>query len=347
MADITLEIPVIDASKAHSHAECVRVAEAFSEVGCLAFRGLGSKDEITPRLTAMLVDYFRQPDDVKARDIRAKLSYQVGLTPAYTEFAVPRPEKIAQLLPEHYPTPFEGADPKERFFTRVGPPPTTKLFPQLAAKPVVPAGFPDWTGLINQWGDQAIDAMMTLAEMAAEGFGLERNAFSSLLAGGQHLFAPTGSDLSKHGAPGTVLAAFHDDLNFMSIHGKSNFPGLRVWKRDGTPVWVRVPDGCLLAQAGQQFEHLTGGKVLAGLHEVVSTEAMHAAEAWKTAIAFGVTPWRVSTTLFGHVMPDHVLKPLLRQIDARAQNDYPPIYAGDQVMRELALIGLASGATKH
>jgi hypothetical protein len=46
-------------------------------------------------------------------------------------------------------------------------------------------------------------------------------------------------------------------------------------------------------------------------------------------------------------MPDHVLKPLLRQIDARAQNDYPPIYAGDQVMRELALIGLASGATKH
>jgi hypothetical protein len=31
---------------------------------------------------------------------------------------------------------------------------------------------------------------------------------------------------------------------------------------------VTVPDGCLLVQAGKQIEHLTGGHVMAGFHEV-------------------------------------------------------------------------------
>ena len=50
--------------------------------------------------------------------------------------------------------------------------------------------------------------------------------------------------------------------------GKSNFPGLSVWARDGTKMAVTVPDGCLLVQAGKQIEHLTGGHVMAGFHEV-------------------------------------------------------------------------------
>lgn len=33
-------------------------------------------------------------------------------------------------------------------------------------------------------------------------------------------------------------------------------------------VQVRVPNGCLLVQAGKQMEYLTGGRVLAGFHEV-------------------------------------------------------------------------------
>lgn len=31
---------------------------------------------------------------------------------------------------------------------------------------------------------------------------------------------------------------------------------------------VRVPEGCLLVQAGKQMEHVTGGRILAGFHEV-------------------------------------------------------------------------------
>jgi hypothetical protein len=39
------------------------------------------------------------------------------------------------------------------------------------------------------------------------------------------------------------------DLNWMTIHGKSRFPGLFIWLRDGRRVPVAVPDGCLLLQA--------------------------------------------------------------------------------------------------
>jgi len=39
---------------------------------------------------------------------------------------------------------------------------------------------------------------------------------------------------------------------------------------------VRIPDGCLLIQAGIQLQYLTGGKCLAGFHEVVYTPEVKA-----------------------------------------------------------------------
>jgi len=39
------------------------------------------------------------------------------------------------------------------------------------------------------------------------------------------------------------------DMNMLTIHGKSRFPGLHIWLRDGRRMPVRVPDGCLLLQA--------------------------------------------------------------------------------------------------
>ena len=58
----------------------------------------------------------------------------------------------------------------------------------------------------------------------------------------------------------------------MTIHGKCRFPGLYIWTSDNKKLLVRIRDGCLLAQAGKQFEWLTGGVVKAGFHEVVVTE---------------------------------------------------------------------------
>lgn len=32
---------------------------------------------------------------------------------------------------------------------------------------------------------------------------------------------------------------------------------------------VKIPDGCLFLQAGKMLEHLTGGYIMAGFHEVI------------------------------------------------------------------------------
>ena len=101
---------------------------------------------------------------------------------------------------------------------------------------------------MDMWGNKMIAALLTVAEMTASGFNMPADTFTSRLQFGPHLLAPTGSDFNKYAKEGTVLAGFHTDLNFFTIHGKSRFPGLRIWTREGKRVGVVVPDGCLLIQ---------------------------------------------------------------------------------------------------
>jgi len=173
---------------------------------------------------------------------------------------------------------------------------------------------------------------------------LPSDAFTELMKCGPHLLAPTGSDLDTHGKLGTVFASYHYDLNFMTIHGRSRFPGLAVWTRAGKKIRVKVPAGCLLLQAGKQFEWLTGGHVLAGFHEVV------VADATLTAIAKAKEEkkslWRVSSTLFSHIASDHTLQPLGKFATEENLKNYPPTKSGKQVQAELDMIDLGQGEPK-
>jgi isopenicillin N synthase-like dioxygenase len=137
----------------------------------------------------------------------------------------------------------------------------------------------------------------------------------------------------------------------LTIHGKSRFPGLNIWSRQGKKVQVRVPDGCLLIQAGLQLEHLTGkhihsyhhlirlgGYVQAGFHEVVVLK--DTLEAMEKAKQQGRSLWRVSSTLFLHIATDHELSPLHQFKTKESTLEYPPILAGEKVQRELECLDL-------
>jgi len=159
-------------------------------------------------------------------------------------------------------------DAKWRFMWKIGKRADNALddFPQ-----VIPKDFPDWEDKMNTWGGKLIDAVYSVSEMAALGMGVEKDTFTKRLNGGAHLLAPTGSDLVKNDV-GAVFAGFHYDIAFLTIHGKSRFPGLYAWLRNDQKLQISVPEGCLLLQAGKLFEHITGGYVLAGFHEVIYTE---------------------------------------------------------------------------
>jgi isopenicillin N synthase-like dioxygenase len=98
---------------------------------------------------------------------------------------------------------------------------------------------------MGSWGNRLLTAGETAAEMAAIGMGLEKDTFTKRMKEGAHLLAPTGSDLVRNDV-GTTLAGFHYDIAFLTVHGKSRFPGLYVWLRNWKKVPVKIPKGCLL-----------------------------------------------------------------------------------------------------
>lgn len=336
-----VDIPKIDTARYVAREDgcredCNAVAQAFQEYGIVAVQCQSVPQGLHDRFMETMLTYFRQPEEKKRRDERAVLSHQVGWTPPYTEKPVDRSARIAALPDGHKPHPIIGKDPKERVFwpVRLESPPADTKFPILNAEPVIPEGFPEWGAVMDAYGTAMLEAIFITLEMAAIGFGARDDLFTSRMRCAPHLLAPTGTDLMKYGRPGTVHAGVHDDLNIASAHGQANHPGLIAWLRDGTSIPVRIERGWLLVQAGQQMEHATGGVVHCGLHEVVATEelARRVADACATG---DEQPWRVSTTLFGHMNSDDMLEPLGLFADSPHAANYPPMRVGDQVAREI------------
>lgn len=322
---------------------CSEVSRTLRETGALLVKDPRCTAEDNDRFINMMENYFEKPDEFKRQQERAHLHYQVGVTPEGVE--VPRSlvdeemqEKLRAMPKECQPSTPTGPDPKWRYMWRVGPRPSNTRFQELNAEPVIPDGFPEWKETMDSWGYKMISAIEAVAVMAAIGFGLPKDAFTALMKQGPHLLAPTGSDLRRHGKEGTVFAGYHYDLNFLTIHGRSRFPGLSIWLRNGQKVGVKVPVGCLLIQTGKQIEWLTGGDCIAGMHEVVVTN--RTIDAIKLASQHNRSLWRVSSTLFAHIASDAVLKPLGHFAQSPLASKYPPIPAGEFVEQELAVINL-------
>ncbi|KAK9669806.1 hypothetical protein RND81_13G155500 [Saponaria officinalis] len=322
---------------------CLEVSRTLKETGALLIRDPRCTVEDNDRFLDMMEKYFEQPLEFKSMQERPQLHYQVGVTPEGVE--VPRSlvdeemqKKLKAMPREVQPATPHGPDRKWRYMWRIGPRPSDTRFVELNAEPVVPLGFDQWTETMDSWGSKMIEATKVVAEMAAVGFGLPKDAFTSLMNLGPHLLAPTGSDLARYGEKGIVFAGYHYDLNFLTIHGRSRFPGLNIWLRNGEKVEVKVPVGCLLIQTGKQIEWLTAGECIAGMHEVVVTD--RTLEAIRLASEQSRSLWRVSSTLFAHIASDAVLKPLGHFADSPLASMYPPMCAGEFVEKELSVINL-------
>lgn len=378
----SMDLPIIDLdiyrsappSSAAAQEECARAARALITYGALVLHDSRVSESDNEAFLDLLEDYFAQPAATLKKDERPELGYQVGVTLENTEkpkCAVDEPclDVIQRLAPAERPLDISGhqPDPKCRFFHRMGEPaPYATQFPGLNADNVIPEAAEireRWTPVMETWGKSMKSAVSGLAEMTAVGMGLPAETFTDAGRYGPHLLAPTASDLEKYGSKDTILAGFHTDLNFLTIHGRSRYPGLHVWARNtGRRIAVSIPrpqsnqpGSYLLVQAGKQLEHLTGGLVKAGYHEVVVNDATT-----RTITArrhdFADRPLvRISSTMFWHLSSDYDLSPipaLAAQAKAvRAANfdlgrdegsevEYEPMKVGQQVQNELKHIAL-------
>jgi hypothetical protein len=95
------------------------------------------------------------------------------------------------------------------------------------------------------------------------------------------------------------------------------------------------------------FEHITGGYVLSGYHEVIYTEGTKAGleKAKQENLEGGKRIlWRVSSTLFSHLRYNVDLSPLpemAHMYNENALTTYKKMTAQDKLMEELRAINLA------
>ncbi|GLB35893.1 putative clavaminate synthase-like protein [Lyophyllum shimeji] len=373
--ELSMDLPVIDLdlflSKPRGSEEvineCKKAADALTTYGALVLHDSRVSEQDNSTFLDLLEDYFAQPTEILKKDERPELSYQAGVTLENTEkpkCAVDEPclRIIEKLDPAERPLDISAhsPDPKCRFFWKMSEkPPYDTQFPVLNAPNVVPQdeGLRErWTPIMEQWGKSMRTAVADLAVMTAIGLGLPAEIFRDAGKYGPHLLAPTASDLVKYGKEDTILAGFHSDLNFLTIHGRSRYPGLHIWARNtGKRIPVRIPAGnYLLVQAGKQLEHITGGLIKAGYHEVVVNEkTVSVIEARKAQ--FPDRPLiRISSTFFWHLSSDYDLAPIpelaaraqiIREEQARLgkeeeQSVYEPVKVGQQVQNELKHIAL-------
>ncbi|KAI0080335.1 Clavaminate synthase-like protein [Panus rudis PR-1116 ss-1] len=348
--------------------ECKKAADALIIYGALLVHDSRVSEEDNSVFLDLLEDYFAQPDELLKQDERPELGYQVGVTLENTEkpkCAVDEPclNVIARLEPSERPLDITAhqPDPKCRFFWKMSEkPPYETQFPELNAPNVVPQAETiksRWTPIMEKWGKSMKQAVENLAEMAAIGLGLPQSAFTDAGRYGPHLLAPTASDLVKYSKKDTILAGFHTDLNFLTIHGRSRYPGLNIWARNtGKRIPVRFPPTgrYLLVQAGKQLEHLSGGLIKAGYHEVVVNDATLEAVERRKRENPDRPLIRISSTFFWHLSSDYDLAPipLLRDRARSLRADkinlgviedeevYEPMKVGQQVQNELKHIAL-------
>ncbi|EEF49198.1 conserved hypothetical protein [Ricinus communis] len=343
-----MELPVIDLSQYLEVAEKLsndpeKLSGQFKEFGPWLGELCKEVSRILRETGALIIEDPRcsAEDNDKFLDLMEKK--QIGSSPDGLE--VPRcvvdeniQEKVKAMPKDSQPTLPDGPDRKWRYMWRVGPPPPNTRFKGFNMEPPIPEGFPEWKEVMDMWGYKMVNAVLAVAELAAIGFGLPKDAFTSLMKQGPQLLGPTGSDLSQYSEEGTVFAGYHYDTNFLTIHGRSRFPGLNIWLRSGQKLEVKVPSGCLFLQAGKQMEWLTAGECMAGMHEVVVTDRTK--EAIKKASEQNRSLWRVSSTLFSNIASDAVLKPLGHFAECPLASNYPPMFAGEFMEQELSAINL-------
>ncbi|KAF8585134.1 Clavaminate synthase-like protein [Ramaria rubella] len=349
--------------------ECKRAADALITFGALILRDSRVEEEDNVKFLDLFEDYFSQPEALLKRDERPELAYQIGVTLENTEKPVcavhePCLDVIQRLEPSERPLDISAhnPDPKCRFFWRMSsPPPYETAFPRINAPNIIPESLQfenTWEPTLEKWGACMKRAVEDLAQMTALGLGLDRNTFTDAGKYGPHLLAPTASDLQKYGVKGTILAGFHTDLNFLTIHGRSRYPGLNIWARNtGKRIPVLFPEEgrFLLVQAGKQLEHMTGGLIKAGYHEVVVNDATLDALSLRVVTHPGRPHIRISSTFFWHLSSDFDLAPIPKLTEEASRHEgacqsqlsngiKPPVYetmkVGHQVQNELRHIAL-------
>lgn len=341
-------IPTVDLRDLTSDdpARRTRAADAlrlgFGHYGLVYVAGHGVDAAGVSELYDSYQAFARRPEAEKATLGGEPVWFQRGWTPPNTEKAV-----LAGGQPDF----------KECYFVAPLPSPegAKRQYPQIHADNVWPeagAGFDAdaFRARYLAMGKALHEAGATLLRGAALALGLDEATFVERIDGGAHVtrllrYLPL--DATQVGS-GILWGEEHTDFNLLTLlpggrfydpQGKSaprpdDASGLFLRTRgtdehpDGELVRGVAPEGCIVAQVGQQLEILTGGTFLATPHVITATK---------------VPGWsRMSAAHFVHAHAEAILAPLPPfRGDAQLEAYGPPVLASTYSLKTLVDIGLA------
>ncbi len=338
-----MEIPVVDLQDLRSPEAGRRaraaaaLREAFGVYGLVYLRHHG----IERAEVLALYDRFREvldrPESEKRTWGGAEIWYQRGWTPPNTEQAV-----VAGGQPDFKECYFAAPEPLD--------PRCAAFWPEVYCDNV----WPDGAGAFREAYLALGRAVHRVGELVLRGcalaLDLPEETFVARTAGGAHVsrllqYLPLREDQV---GTGILWGEEHTDFNLLTLlpggcfyhpdgtraEGRPDGVGggltLRTRPTEAHPngqvVAGRPPEGCMVAQVGQQLEVLTGGRFLATPHRISAPE-----EAGWT---------RCSFAHFVHLQGMQPVAPLEPFADADAAYS-PPALAGTYAMKTLVDIGLA------
>ncbi len=338
-----LQVPIVDLedlahpSPARTARSTEAIMQAFGTYGLIYLRNHG----IDPALLDTFYNDFQgftACDEAEKRAMsRPDIWFQRGWTPPNTERAV-----IAGGQPDF----------KECFFA--APEPLDPLglmeYPEIYAPNIWPEGHEGFRDSYLDIGHQLHEVGLALLRGAARALGLAPYTFEAAAYGASHVtralrYLPLNADQVQ---TDILWGEEHTDFNLLTLLPGGRFIspegqycgrpddqcGLYLRTRpskahpQGQMVPGKPPEGCVVAQVGQQLEILTGGAFLATPHVI------------KAPRAPGYS--RVSMAHFIHLHAHQILFPLPPFQTPEVIKAYsPPVLAGTYGTKTLVDIGLA------
>jgi len=338
-----LNIPVVDLADLESPKRDAqqRAREAlstgFGTYGLVFIRNHGINPEELEAFYESFVDFTDRGEEEKQKLSTPHIWFQRGWTPPNTEQAV-----VAGGQPDFKECYFMAPEPVD--------PLLAQEYPQIYAENVWPEDAQAFEDHYTSIGQQLHAIGLKLLRGSAEALELPAYQFEQATYGGAHVtralrYIPLGADQVD---TGILWGEEHTDFNLLTLlpggrfldeHGKrcpkpDDASGLYLRTRpsaehpNGVLLRGKPPEGCIVAQVGQQLEILTGGTFLATPHVI------------KAPSTPGFS--RVSMAHFVHVHAHQLLFPLERFQTTESINAYrPPVLAGTYGVKTLVDIGLA------
>jgi isopenicillin N synthase-like dioxygenase len=309
------EVPIVDKESFYGSAvereRCVKtLGKAFEEVGFVRVSNHGVPSKELEKCYADYRKFFLLPESIKQKYNGAKFSFQRGWTPPGTEKA------IGTAIP----------DSKENLFfgPSVIPMALSQRFPELYAANIWPEEVPGMEentmalyAYLEELGMQVLDILTAYLQVGP-------TQLFEMMRQGPHVLRPL------YYPPRVGSGGEHVDLNLLTILPPATGAGLMIQKRNGE--WLEGPasEDSFLVQAGDQLQHLTGGRLLSARHKVTVPPDR---DEGRFSVAFFI---HVRSDVLMEVLPGHEKYSMYSE-------EYAPILAKTFVEDRLAQIKLAPG----